>query len=156
MFIQYQDRCPEEIVEQIGSPALAQWFWEEYKKRQAAELAAALKAQEDVSIANYKAQHRPHDCLGENVFRIAKPLRNWIAKRFGWAAATDLQFCKELIRDNRNICFVPTQEKRPMIVKSRNLGEPVITAKPVTVPHIHSRVARETVPIDQPLQPESV
>lgn len=156
MFIQYQDQVPDEIVEAVGSPEIATWFWEEYKKRQQAELAAALKAQLEVSIANFKAQHRPHDCLGENVFRIATPLRNWIARRFGWAAATDLQFCKELVRDNQHICFVPTQEKRAFIVKSREIGPPVITAKPITTPHIHSRVAREDVPLDQPLQPESV
>jgi len=139
MFIQYQDQCPEEIVEQIGSPSLARWFWEEYKKRQAAELAAALKAQEAVSKVNFNAQHRPIDCLGENVFRIAKPLRNWIARRFGWAAATDLQFCKELIRDNKDICFVPTQEKRAILIKSREIGPPVITAKPMAETQIIPR-----------------
>jgi hypothetical protein len=157
MHIHYQDQVPDEIVEAVGSPEIAKWFWNEYRNRQYAEFAAALKAQEEVSIANYKAQHRPHECLGENKFRIAKKLRNWIARKFGWAAATDLKFCEELVRDNKDkFCFVPTQEKRPMIVKSRDIGPPVITARPVTAPHIHSRVASETVPAEKPLQPESV
>lgn len=140
MHIHYQDQVPDEIVEAVGSPVLGKWFWEEYKNRQYAEFAAALKAQEEVSIANYKAQHRPHECLGENKFRIAKKLRNWIAKTFGWEKATNLEFCQELVRDNKDkFCFVPTQEKRPMIVKSRDIGPPVITAKPVAETLITAR-----------------
>ena len=118
---------------------MAKWFWEEYKQRQHAELAAALKEQEAVSKNNFNAQHRPHDMLGECTFRIARRLRNWIAKRFGWEAATNNQFCRELVRDNAHICFVPTQEKRAVITVARDLrpnvivpapkGEPVITVK---------------------------
>lgn len=130
MFIRYQDQCPDEIVHQVGNPTLAAWFWEEFKKRQYAEFAAALKAQEEVSKQNFNAQHRPHDAIGECVFRIHKKLRRWIAARFGWEAAVNDEFCKELIRDNKDICFVPTQEKRAFIVKSRELQPPVIKARP--------------------------
>ena len=76
MHIQFQDEPPEELMAAIQPPSLALWFWDEYKKRQYAEFAAALKSQEEVSKANFNARHRPHDCLGENVFRIAKPLRD--------------------------------------------------------------------------------
>lgn len=126
-------------MEAVGSPSLAAWFWSEYKNRQAVSLARALKDQEQVSKANFNAAHRPSDGLGQCTFRIAKSLRDWIARRFGWDAATDPQFCKELIRDNQNICFVPTQEQRCMLVKTRELtpnivpaprGDTVIVAKP--------------------------
>lgn len=123
MYIKYQDRAPDEIVEAVGTPALAQWFWDEWKARQYAELAAALKAQEEVSKQNFNANHRPHEMLGECTFRIARKLRDWIAKRFGWEAATNAEFCRELIRDNQDICFKPTQEKRAVLVKTRELPD---------------------------------
>jgi len=135
MFIAYQDQVPDSLVHELGNPSLARWFWEEYKKRQYAELAAALKDQEKVSKENYHGQHRPHDLLGECTFRIARSMRNWIGRRFGWDLAVNNEFCKEIIRNNQGVLgikhtydlnFVPTQEKRTILVKTRDLDKPPV------------------------------
>ena len=132
-FIAYQNQPPEEIVHTVGCPRIAKIFWEEYVARQYREWEAAFQDQLKVSIANSKAQHRPHDCLGECVFRIAKRLRYKIAQCFGWEAATSNEFCKELIRDNKDrFLFVPVQEKRAMVIKTRDLGPRTIIANPTT------------------------
>jgi hypothetical protein len=131
MLIAYQDQVPEYIVQQLGNAQLAKYFWDEYKKRQYAELAAALRDQERVSIENYKAEMRPHELLGECTFRIAQSLSVWIGRRFGWELSKDPAFIKELIRDNQgllgvththDLLFKPTQEKRLIVTKTRDLN----------------------------------
>jgi len=131
MLIAYQDQVPEEIVHKLGNFALAKFFWEEYKKRQYAELAAALKDQEAVSIDNHNNVTRPHELLGECTFRIARSLRDWIGRRFGWEVCNDPAFVSELIRDNQgvlgightyNLNFKPKQEKRLIVTKARELA----------------------------------
>lgn len=122
MFIKYQDQVPDSIVEATGNPKIAKWFWEEYKKKEYAELAAALKEQEEVSRMNFKASERGNEAFGVNTFTIARRLRNWIARVFGWEALSNPEFIRELIRDNRDLCcFVPTYEKKPVLVKTRDL-----------------------------------
>lgn len=129
MLIAYQDEVPEELVHKMGE-RMAKYFWKKYKERQYEELAAALKDQEQVSIDNFKASMRPHELLGECTFRIARSLRDWIGRRFGWELCNNPEFVKELVRDNQgllgishthNLNFTPTQEKRLIVTKTRDL-----------------------------------
>ena len=131
MLIKYQDSVPDEIVHAVGNPQLAMIFWEGFKKRQLDELAAALKAQQLVSAENYRMQMPQHELLGECVFRIAVPLRNWIAKRFSYEMANDPAFVKELVRDNQgllginhtyDLLFTPGQERKLIVTKTRDLN----------------------------------
>jgi hypothetical protein len=131
MLIAYQDQVPEELVQKLGV-RMATYFWKKYKERQYAELAAALKDQEQVSIDNFKAEMRPHELLGQCTFRIARSLRDWIGRRFGWEAVNDPEFVKELVRDNQgllgishthNILFTPGQEKRLVVTKTREFNK---------------------------------
>lgn len=146
MHIVYQDQPPEELVHNLGNAKLARWFWDEYKDRQYREWAAAFADQDRVSRMNAKAQHRPHDCLGECIFRIAKKLRFKIAQVYGWEAVTNEEFCKELIRDNKDkFLFVPVQEKRAILIKTRDLGEPVITPRPAITTTIVPRTTQPSI-----------
>ena len=131
MLIKYQDAVPDEIVHAVGNPQLAMIFWEGFKKRQYDELAAALKDQQRVSIENYKMRMPQHELLGECVFRIARSLRNWIGKRFGYEMADNPEFVKELIQDNKgllgvdhtfDLLFKPGQERKLIVTKTRDLN----------------------------------
>ena len=126
MYFKFPDTVPDEIVEALGGDkALATWFFEEWKVRVQERRARGIEAQKQLSILNAKVGHRPVDGLGQCVFRIQPLLRASIADEFGWEAALDDQFCKELVRDNDWMCFVPSYEKKPMIVKLRDVVGPL-------------------------------
>jgi len=123
MYFKFPDQVPDEIVEAIGGDkAVAAWFWEEHKRRVQERRARGIQAQLELSKINKALGHRPVEGLGQCVFRIHPLLRRSIADEFGWEAATNDEFCAELVRDNDWMCFVPSYEKKPMIIKTRDLA----------------------------------
>lgn len=107
---------------------MAAWFWDEHKRRVQERRARGIAAQLELSKINAKMKHRPVEGLGQCVFRIHPLLRRSIADEFGWEAATNDEFCSELIRDNDWMCFVPSYEQKPMIIKTRDLARPTVAA----------------------------
>lgn len=100
-----------------GDAKLARWFVDEMEKRAKSELAEALEEQDRVSQANFTAQHRPIEGVGQCMFRISRKLHNWIVK---WVSADyvyDEAFLAQLIRDNSHLCLKPTYERKAQIIR---------------------------------------
>jgi len=125
MYFSFPDQVPDVIrasVREMGLPdTVAQVWWDEYKERVNERRAIGIERQKKLSKMNAEAGHRPVDGVGQCVFRIDPVLRESIADEFGWEAATSDEFCRELIRDNDWACFVPTVEKKTVVVKTRDL-----------------------------------
>lgn len=130
----------EEVTAHLaGDGNLAQWFLDRMQERAEGELAEALREQALVSVANFKAEHRPMEGLGQCEFRMAKRLHDWILKWIGVEWVYDEVFIKQLIADNADLCLRPQYAKKAAIIVAKPWeagdivpapkGEPVIVAR---------------------------
>lgn len=113
---------PKEVLEHAttllgGDAKLARWFVAEMEKRARTELAEALAEQDEVSRANFAAQHRPIEGVGQCMFRISRKLHNWIVKWVSSEYVYDEAFIAQLIRDNSHLCLKPTYERKAQIIR---------------------------------------
>lgn len=119
MLITYPGRVPEDIATQLkemGIAAdLAQDWWDEYRARDAQEFAAAVAAQHAVSRQNYMAEHRPLDGLGQNTFRIAKRLADYLWKHWGAYSLTP-EFRRDLVKQHPEFFFTPKVQRLASII----------------------------------------
>jgi hypothetical protein len=119
MLITYPNRVPEEIAQHLRamgiSMEIAQQWWEEYQRRDAAEFHAAVAAQHAVSQENFGAAHRPIDGLGQAMFRIAEPLARYLYKHWGEYSLT-AEFRTDLMKKHPEFCFRPQVQQLSRII----------------------------------------
>jgi hypothetical protein len=114
--MKFPKEVPEEIVAACGgNVAYAKHRFEKWKKKVLWRREEGIRRQKLLSVENFQARHTVVNGLGQCWFRIDDLLRQSIADEYGWEAATNDGFCKELIRDNDWFCFKPTVLKRAAV-----------------------------------------
>lgn len=115
------DLCPSEVADElmhIGLPrSCVQSAWQEFKNSLARLWHEAQVEQAQISKDNFNAKHRPIENLGQVTFRMGRKMERVISLLASVDAMRAKEFRKNLIKDNPQYCFVPTYQRKPMIIK---------------------------------------
>ena len=128
MLFDLPDLCPPDVADslvEIGLPKeCVQATWVEYRASVARLWHEAQREQAVVSKQNFTAAHRPINGIGQAAFRISAKMQQVVSLLSAMDAHKDKHFQQRLIADNPQFCFVPTVEKKPIIVKPAHFGTP--------------------------------
>lgn len=117
----------DHVADCVGSE-LADWWIAEYERRAHVGLAEALEEQVEVSIENFKAEHRPIEGLGQCMFRIGAKLDAWL-HAYCPGYVYDEAFIRQLMIDNQHLCFKPTYKQKAQIIVEKPEEAVVIVSR---------------------------